>query len=47
MSANMCGFTGLKSKPDKWKGTALGPPADDLAPVKIEPGLLGEKVPAI
>jgi len=44
----MCGIVGLKSKPDKWKGTALGPAADDIAPVKIEgeSGPLGKEIPA-
>jgi len=30
----------LKNKPERWKGTAIGPPADDA--LKFEGGLLGE-----
>lgn len=44
----MCGIVGLKSKPEKWKGTTLGPTTDDITPVKIEggPGPFGKEVPA-
>ena len=44
----MCGIVGLKGKPDKWNGTALGSTADDIAPVKIEGGSgpLGKEAPA-
>ena len=28
--------TALKSKPERWRGTVIGPPDDDPRPLKIE-----------
>lgn len=34
-------ITGLKNKPERWKGTAIGPSADDT-PIRIEGGPLSQ-----
>ncbi|KAF8467715.1 Bromodomain associated-domain-containing protein [Kalaharituber pfeilii] len=39
-------FQGLKNKPERWKGTALGPHVGDM-PIKIEGGSLDHPLPSL